>query len=108
LAKAGVFLGKDVAELRQAIKGIKATSVTIGPFVITEDINKGVLKGLQQPIPLGEELICAWAGATLQISRTHHKDDVGTIDHGHQVRKFCLLLRVVGHIADDDEFKPAG
>ena len=61
LSKAGVLLGKDLAKFRQAFEGIGAAPMAIGPFVIAKDIDEGMLERLEQPMPLGEERIRAWA-----------------------------------------------
>ena len=61
LSKAGVLLGKDLAEFRQAFQGIRPTSMTIGPVIITEDTNERMFERLEQPMPLREKRIYAGA-----------------------------------------------
>src|SRR5262245_14267185 len=79
--------------------------MTIGPFVITKDIDQGMFKRLEQLVPLGKERIRAGARATLQVAVMNHKNDVRAVDGGDQIRQFRLLLGGVREIADDGELK---
>ncbi len=107
LSKAGAPWSEGLAEFGYPFKGIEARPMTIGSFVIAEDIHEGVFEHLKEPVSLGKELIGARAGAALEIAIIDYEGDLGAVDRCDQVHELRLLLRVVGHTAEDGELNPA-